>query len=86
MTRARTAVVAAAAMLLLWPSPLQAHRVGEGYVFLNADDGGLRGRIEVTLADIGRAVALDADGDSVITREEFSAGYDKVVAYVFRVG
>jgi len=80
--RLPAAVVAAAAVLLLWPAPLQAHRVGEGYVFLNADEGGLRGRLEVTLADIGRAVALDADGDRVITRQEFSAGYDKVVAYV----
>src|SRR5678816_1787925 len=76
------ACVAAAAVLLLWPASVHAHRVGEGYVFLIAEESGLRGRLEVTLPDIGRAVSLDADGDGVVSREEFSAGFDKVVAYV----
>jgi len=80
--KAAGACVAAAAALLLWPASVHAHRVGEGYVFLNADESGLRGRLEVTLDDIGRAVSLDTDGNRVISREEFAAGYDKVVAYV----
>jgi HupE / UreJ protein len=78
----RNAVLGAASVLVLWAAPVHAHRVGEGYVFLNAEERGLRGRLEVTLADIGRAVALDADSNGEITQQEFSARYEKVLAYV----
>jgi hypothetical protein len=80
--RGRAIVLVVASILIAVPADLDAHRVGEGYVFLNSEEGGLRGRLEVTLADIGRAVPLDADGDGDVTRDEFSAGYERVRDYV----
>lgn len=61
--------------------PVSAHRQAESYVFFSVTDENLTGRIEATLSDINRLVPLDADGDDVVTQQEFEARSDEVFSF-----
>lgn len=63
-------------------STASAHRLGEGYVFLNIGDEGVHGEIAITLRDLDRALSLDVDGDGVVSDEEVSGGRDRIFEYV----
>ncbi len=72
----------AAAVLLA--APAHAHRLGESYVFLDVSDEALRGRFEVTLEDLQKVIALDADGDGEVSKAEFQARAGEVKSYLGR--
>ena len=69
-------------MLSTLSSTASAHRLGEGYVFINIGENGVHGEITITLRDLDRVLSLDIDGNGVISDEEVSRGRDRVFDYV----
>ncbi|MDX1784496.1 MAG: HupE/UreJ family protein [Roseovarius sp.] len=57
----------------LAPTLAAAHRTGESYVYLNIGETSVSGRFEILLNDLGNSMALDDDGDGVVTEQEFDA-------------
>jgi hypothetical protein len=71
-----------AAFVLALPSPGQAHRPNESYVYFNVTEDSLAGRVEMTPAEMDRLVPLDADSDGTVTEAEVLAGAEAVFAYL----
>ena len=71
-----------APLLLSLSSTASAHRLGEGYVFINIGENHVHGEITVTLRDLDRVLALDTDGDGIVSDEEFASARDRVYDYV----
>ena len=69
-------------MLSTLSSTASAHRLGEGYVFINIGEDGVHGEVTITLRDLDRVLSLDIDGNGVISDEEVSRGRDRVFDYV----
>ena len=86
--RDRTAAAGPRALLLLLllalatPLPGLAHTLGQGYLFVAVDDGGVRGKIELTLTDLDIAVGLDEDQDGKVSDAEVAARADRIVDYI----
>ena len=59
-----------------------AHRLGEGYVFVNIGEDGVQGEITATLTDLDRALSLDLDGDGIVSDEEVTVGRERIFDYV----
>ena len=69
-------------LLLLLSSAASAHRLGEGYVFINIGENDVHGEITITLRDLDRVLALDTDGNGIVSDEEFANARDRVYDYV----
>ncbi len=61
---------------------VEAHRLGESYVYLTVSDESLTGRLEITLTDLNKTFSLDADDDGIVSAEEFAAQAKQVEAYL----
>ncbi|MEO0973104.1 MAG: HupE/UreJ family protein [Pseudomonadota bacterium] len=61
---------------------VQAHSLGSGYVFLNVGLERLHGEVQVTLEDLDKAFALDADGDGKLSEQEAEARIDEILTYL----
>lgn len=59
-----------------------AHRLGEGYVFVNIGEDHVYGEITASLTDLDRVLSLDLDGDGVLTDEEVTVGRERIFDYV----
>ena len=81
MSCSRRALLAAALAAAL-AAPAFAHRTGEGYIYIVADDNGLSGRVEATIEDLSKAISMDDDGDGEVSREEFDTHFAQVESYV----
>jgi hypothetical protein len=69
-------------MLAALSTTASAHRLGEGYIFVNISEDGVHGEITATLKDLDRVLSLDLDGDGVVSDEEVRAGRDRIFDYV----
>lgn len=69
-------------LLSLWPGAAAAHRPGEAYLFLRAEERSLSLRVEATLADLDRVLGLDRDGDGAVDGAELASGRPAIEAYV----
>ena len=69
-------------MLLSLPSTADAHRLGEGYVFVNIGENRVWGEITITLRDLDRALKLDVDGNGLVSDDEFANGQERIRDYV----
>ena len=78
----------AAAAMLLGGAAAEARPPGESRIYLTITDpqeGGappVRGRLEVTLEDLNREIALDANGDGVASPQEFAQRAADVFSYL----
>ena len=81
-TRSLLALMAKAAALVLFVSTAQAHSLGEGYLHLKIGEHHLDGELEITLADLDRALDLDSDSDGKVSDTEVSQSIELVYAYV----
>lgn len=61
-----------------------AHRPGERYLYINAGEASLSGRVEITLQDLLGVPGLDANGDGWIEQSEFEASAQSVQDLVQR--
>lgn len=66
----------------LWVCNVDAHKLGESYLFLNIYNHRIEGRVEITLTDLGNVIALDKNSDGKISQEELDSGIDAVKSYV----
>lgn len=69
-------------VLLSLPLTADAHRLGEGYVFVNIGENRVWGEITVTLRDLDRVLTLDVDGNGVVSDDEFLNGQRHIRDYV----
>ncbi len=69
-------------LLLSLSSTADAHRLGEGYVFVNIGENRVWGEITITLRDLDRVLKLDVDADGVVSDDEFATGRDRIRDYV----
>ena len=69
-------------LFLLLVSNVDAHRLGESYLFLKIYDNAIEGRVEITLSDLNNVAPLDQDNDGKVSQEELDAKIDVVKAYV----
>ncbi len=69
--------------VLIWTgTPAEAHRVGESYIYVDVTDDEMTGRFHIRLADLTKAVDLDANGDGRADDAEFEAKSDQVNDYL----
>lgn len=69
-------LVQALVVIGLWLSlagAASAHRPNESYLYFQVSEARLTGRLEMTLADLGRVLPLDADGDGRVSEAEARA-------------
>jgi hypothetical protein len=71
-----------ALIILSLTGRVEAHRLGESYVYLSVSDESLTGRLEITLTDLNKTFSLDVNDDGVISAEEFAAQAKQVEAYL----
>ncbi len=69
-------------LLLSLSSTADAHRLGEGYVFVNIGENRVWGEITITLRDLDRVLKLDVDADGIVSDDEFATGRDRIRDYV----
>ncbi len=69
-------------LLLLAPLAALAHKPSDSYLHLTRDGNGFSGRWDVALRDLDEVLALDAEGDGVITWGELRARQADVTGYV----
>ncbi len=68
--------------LIFFSTNLQAHRLGESYIFLTiTENAPLKGRIEVTLKDLSKVIVLDKDGNGDISESELQREAAEIKAY-----
>jgi len=79
-TRWRRALLLAAA-LALWAAAGWAHKPSDSYLSLTVADATASGRWDIALRDLDLALALDADGDGLITWGELRARHGEIAAY-----
>jgi hypothetical protein len=82
ITRKALLIALLVPVFLSLPSTGDAHRLGEGYVFVNIGENGVRGEITVTLRDLDRVLNLDVDGNGVVSDDEFSNSEERIRDYV----
>ena len=70
------------ALLLLLSGLVEAHKLGESYVFFDVSEDVLAGHIDVTLKDIGRVVPLDSNGDGRVVVDELTADTAAAMDYL----
>ena len=68
--------------IFMYCSSAHAHKLGEGYVFLNIHDNQIEGRVEATLSDLDDALGLDTSGDGKVSKDELTAQEVKVHEYI----
>ncbi len=79
-TRGCRALLLAVA-LALWVSAGWAHKPSDSYLSLTVTDATASGRWDIALRDLDLALALDADGDGLITWGELRARHGDIAAY-----
>ncbi len=61
---------------------VEAHSLGESYLFLSVFENALKGRVEITLSDLNGVLDLDQNTDGKVSQVEFEEGYGRVESYV----
>jgi hypothetical protein len=69
-------------LFVLFSLAANAHNPGESYVYLQVTDTELRGRLEITLADVHQFVPLYEGEDRSPTEAEFEARYIDIIEYL----
>lgn len=59
--------------LLVWASPVQAHKASDAYLRMSVDGPQVTVRTDVALRDLDRELVLDADGNALLTWGEVRA-------------
>ncbi len=70
------------ALLPMLAAPVQAHRLGESYIYVDVNDVEMIGRFHIRLADVNKAVSLDANGDGIVSEAEFDTRAPDVYRYL----
>ena len=69
--------------LLVWMTmPVEAHRPGESYIYVDVTETEMTGRFHIRLADLTKAVDLDANRDGFADEAEFEAKASEVHDYL----
>lgn len=61
---------------------LYAHGLDQSYIFLLVNDGQVSGRIEVTIADINKALSLDLNTDQSVNRGDIETHITEIKGYL----
>jgi len=69
-------------LTLLYAGVVQAHSLGESYIYLDVSEDSLSGRFEIRLEDLSKIFPLDTDRDGEITEQEFLAESAAVQKYL----
>ena len=70
--------------LFCFCSALSAHNLGESYVYLQVTDNEVRGRVEITLADVHKFTPLYKDSVRKPTEADFNEKFPEIVDYLQR--
>ena len=83
MTRARLLLMltTAIAVLLALPSPADAHRNDESYLYLDVGDRSLSGRVEMPYPDLRSVLGLELEGSPDELRAEITSELARLQAY-----
>lgn len=68
--------------LLLFGTPLAAHKASDAYLLLDAAPDRIALRVDVALRDVDAALGLDADGDGKLTWGEVRAAWPRIADWV----
>lgn len=77
-------VVLACVSFVVFTMPANAHRPGESYVYLEVDDGPLRGEFHIRFSDLAKLFQLDADHDGTVSEQEVLAEREAIADYLSR--
>jgi hypothetical protein len=81
LTRSMKFYLALLCFLILMPNA-HSHQLGESYIFLDISEHTIKGRVEITTSDLGRALDLDKNSDGKINQEELDSQIDMVKSYL----
>ena len=62
-----------------------AHEVGWSYVFLNVEESGITGNMQLPIEELQQALELDTNGDGNLSEEETQAQWPSIEEYALRV-
>ena len=83
----RTIWLSLACSFLLATTPVSAHTIGEGYLFLEIGESDLTGSVDLTLVDLDLELGLDTDEDGKVSDSELVNRLDEIPGYVLaRIG
>jgi hypothetical protein len=82
MIRAVAVAVACIVAVTLAPHQAAAHELGQSYVFLRVHDDSIAIRLEITVADLGRALGLPWEANQRVSPAEVEAHLDAILEYV----
>ncbi len=69
--------------MLLFHSPVAiAHALEQSYIFLKVTDDAIGGRVEITIADINRALSLQLDTQGGVSQEDIEPYAADIIRYV----
>lgn len=68
----------------IWSSAL-AHELGWSYVFLDIEESGITGNVQLPIEELQQVIELDTNGDGRLSEEETQAQWPAIEEYVLRV-
>jgi hypothetical protein len=72
-----------AVFMLCWAAAAHAHKPSDSYLTLAVDDKTIVGRWDIALRDLDNPLALDADGDGILTWGEVRVREGDIKSYAF---
>ena len=78
----RCSSILCAALMFVVAGDLQAHALGQSYVFFRIQDETIDGRVEMTMADLNTALGLELPEDHSATLEQVAPYVDTIEAYL----
>lgn len=82
MRRAAALAVLCLAFLGLAPRETAAHELGQSYIFLRVHDDSIVVRLEITVADLERALRMGWNPEGQVSRDDVDAHLQRILEYV----